>query len=132
MKSAISINKFLKVVIAAKRAKQLLKGAGALVQSSSPRATRIALEEVDQGLISFEFIPKDPDLRSGSDNRGDRGQDDVGEDGREVTNQAPVTSQTSVVRLGDLDACFFPIHRCVSLDPKIACHCSIIGMSVVA
>jgi len=132
MKSAISINKFLKVVIATKRAKQLLKGAGALVQSSSPRATRIALEEVDQGLISFEFIPKDPDLRSGGDNRGDRGQDDVGEDGREVTNQAPVTSQTSVVRLGDRDACFFPIHRCVSLDPKMACHCSIIGMRVVA
>jgi DNA-directed RNA polymerase omega subunit len=132
MKSAISINKFLKVVIAAKRAKQLLKGARALVQSSSPRATRIALEEVDQGLISFEFIPKDPDLRSGSDNRGNRGQDDVGEDGREITNQAPVTSQTSVVRLGDRDACFFPIHRCVSLDPKMACHCSIIGMSEVA
>jgi DNA-directed RNA polymerase omega subunit len=90
MKPAISINKFLKVVIAAKRAKQLLKGARALVQSSSMRATRIALEEVDQGLISFEFIPKDQDLRSGSDNRGDRGLDDVGEDGREVTNQAPV------------------------------------------
>jgi DNA-directed RNA polymerase omega subunit len=132
MKSAISINKFLKVVIATKRAKQLLKGARALVQSSSTRATRIALEEVDQGLIGFEFIPKGPDLRSGRDNRGGRGQDDVGENGREVTNQAPVTSQTSVVRLGDQDAWFFPIHRCVSLDPKMACHCSIIGMSEVA
>jgi DNA-directed RNA polymerase omega subunit len=132
MKSTISINKFLKVVIAAKRAKQLLKGARTLVQSSSTRATRIALEEVDQGLISFEFIPKDPDLRSGSDNRGDRGQDDVGEDGREVTNQAPVASQTSVVRLGDQYTRFFPVHRCVSLDPKMACHCSIIGMSEVA
>ena len=132
MKSAISINKFLKVIIATKRAKQLLKGARALVQSSSTRATRIALEEVDQGLIGFEFIPKDPDLRSGRDNRGDLGQDDVGEDSREVTNQAPVTSQTSVARLGDQDAWFFPIHRCVSLDPKMACHCSIVGMSEVA
>jgi DNA-directed RNA polymerase omega subunit len=132
MKSAISINKFLKVVIATKRAKQLLKGARALVQSSSTRATRIALEEVEQGLISFEFIPKDPDLRSGSDNRGNRGQDDVGEDGREITNQAPVTSQTSVTRLGDQDAWYFPVHRCVSLDPKMACHCSIIGVSEVA
>jgi DNA-directed RNA polymerase omega subunit len=59
VKSAISINKFLKVVIATKRAKQLLKGARALVQRSSTRATRIALEEVDQGLIGFEFVPKD-------------------------------------------------------------------------
>jgi DNA-directed RNA polymerase omega subunit len=101
MKSAISINKFLKVIIATKRAKQLLKGASALIQSSSTRATRIALEEVEQGLIGFEFIPKDPDLRSGRDDRGDRGQDDVGEDIREATSQAPVASQTSVARLGD-------------------------------
>ena len=119
MKSAISINNFLKVIIAAKRAKQLRKGAYALVQSSSTRATGIALEEVEQGLIGFEFIPKDPNLRSGRDNRGDHGQDDVGEYSREVTNQAPVASQTSVARLGDQDACFFPIHRRVSLDPKM-------------
>jgi DNA-directed RNA polymerase omega subunit len=119
MMSAISINKFLKVIIATKRAKQLLKGASALIQSSSTRATRIALEEVDQGLIGFEYIPKDPDLRSGRDDRGECGQDDVGEDIREVTSQAPVASQTSVARLGDQDACFFPIHRRVSLDQKM-------------
>jgi DNA-directed RNA polymerase omega subunit len=119
MKSAISISKFLKVVIATQRAKQIRKGARALVQSSSTRATRIAIEEVEQGLIGFEFIPKDPDLRSGRDDRGDRGQDDVGEDIREVTSQAPVVSQTSVARLGDQDAYFFPIHRRVSLDPKM-------------
>jgi DNA-directed RNA polymerase omega subunit len=100
-KSAISNNKFLKVVIAAKRAKQLLKGATSLVKSSSARATRIAIEEVNQGLIGFELIPKDQDLRNGRNNRGDRGQDDVGENGREVTNQAPVASQTSVARLGE-------------------------------
>jgi DNA-directed RNA polymerase omega subunit len=129
MKSAISINKFLKVIIATKRAKQLLKGASALIKSSSARATRIAIEEVDQGLIGFEFIPKDPDSRSGRDNRGDRGQDDIGEDNREVTNQAPVTSQTSVVRHGDQDACFFPIHRRVSLAPKATFHFRIIGMN---
>lgn len=96
MKSAISMNKFLKVVIATKRAKQLLKGARALVQSSRTRATRIALEEVEQGLIGFEFIPEDSDLRSGRYNLGDRGQYDVGEDNHEVTNQAPVKSQTSI------------------------------------
>jgi DNA-directed RNA polymerase omega subunit len=132
MKSAIGINKFLKVIIATKRAKQLLKGASALIKNSSTRATRIAIEEVEQGLISFEFMPKDSDLRSGRDNRGDRGQDDIGKDSREVTNQAPVASQTSVARLGGRDARFFPVHRCVSLDPKMACHCSIIGMSKVA
>ena len=119
MKSAISINRFLKVAIATQRAKQIRRGARALVQSSSTRATRIALEEVEQGLIGFKFIPKDPDLRSGRDDRGDRGQDDVEEDIREVTSQAPVASQTSVARLGDQDASFFPIHRRVSLDPKM-------------
>jgi len=112
------------VIIAAKRAKRLRKGVRTLVQSSSTGATRIALEEVEQGLIGFEFIPKDPNLRSG--------RDDVGEDSREVTNQATVTSQTPVARLGGQDACFFPIHRRVSLDQKTACHCSIIGMSGVA
>jgi DNA-directed RNA polymerase omega subunit len=118
MKSDISINNFLKVIIATKRAKQIHKGARPLVQSSSTRATRIALEEVEQGLIGFEFMPKDPDLRSGRDNRSDRGQDDAGKDSRDVTNQAPVASQTSVLRLSDQDACFFPIHRRVSLAPK--------------
>jgi DNA-directed RNA polymerase omega subunit len=97
MKSDISINNFLKVIIATKRAKQIHKGARPLIQSSSTRATRIALEEVEQGLIGFEFITNDPDLRNGRDNRGDRGQDDAGKDSRDVTNQAPVASQTSVV-----------------------------------
>jgi DNA-directed RNA polymerase omega subunit len=131
MKSDMRINNFLKVIIATKRAKQIHKGARPLVQSSSARATRIALEEVEQGLIGFEFIPNDPDLRRGRDNRGDRGQDDAGKYSREVTNQAPVASHTSVVRLGDQDACFFPIHRRVSLAPKITSHFRVIGMTEV-
>ena len=101
MKSAIGINKFLKVMITTQRAKQIHKGARPLVQTSSTRATRIALEEVEQGLIGFEFMPQDPDLRSGRDNRADREQDDAGEGNREATNQAPVASQTFVARLGD-------------------------------
>jgi DNA-directed RNA polymerase omega subunit len=125
--SAISNNKFLKVIIAAKRAKQLLKGAASLVKSSSARATRIAIEEVGQGLIGFKFIIEDPGLRNGRDTRGDRGQGDVGEGSREVINQALVANQTSVARLGGQYA-----HRCVSLDPKMTCHCSVIGMSEVA
>jgi DNA-directed RNA polymerase subunit K/omega len=128
MNSAISMNKFLKVMIVTQRAKQLRKGARALVQSSSARATRIALEEVEQGLIGFEFIPGGPDLRSGGDNRGDRGQGDVENDNRKVTNQAPVKSQTSIVRPGDQDARFFPIHRRFSLAPKTTFEFRIIGM----
>jgi DNA-directed RNA polymerase omega subunit len=131
MKSAISINNFLKVVIATKRAKQLRKGARPLVKSSSTRATRIALEEVEQGLIGFEYIPKDPDLRNGRDNRGDRGQDDVAEYDREVPDQALVKSQTFIAGLGDQAACFLPIHRRVNLGAKITFHCRIVGMNEV-
>jgi DNA-directed RNA polymerase subunit K/omega len=47
MKSAISINNFLKVIIAAKRAKQLRIGARTLVQSSSTRATLVPYDGVD-------------------------------------------------------------------------------------
>ncbi len=101
MKSDISINKFLKVVIATQRAKQIRKGARALVQSSSSRATRIAIEEVEQGMIGFEFIPEDPDSKSGRANRADRGRDDMVEDNRDITNQPSVASYTSVARLGD-------------------------------
>src|SRR5687767_8666819 len=131
MKSVMNINNFLKVILATQRAKQIHKGARALIQTSSTRATRIALEEVEQGLIGFELMPKDPDLRSGRDNRSDRGQDDVGKDSREVTNRAPVASQTSVVRLSGQDACFFPIHRRVRLAPKTTVQFRIIGMTEI-
>jgi DNA-directed RNA polymerase subunit K/omega len=131
MKSAKSMNKFLKVMITTQRAKQLRKGARALVQCSSARATRIALEEVDQGVIGFEFMPKDLDSRSGRDNRGDRGRGDVKEDTREVTNQTPVKSQTPIARPGDQVTSFFPIHRRVSLAPKTIFHFKIIGMNKV-
>lgn len=97
MKADISNNKFLKVLIASQRAKQIWKGARPLVQSSSTRATRIALEEVEQGLIGFDFIPEDPRLRSGrDDNRADRKHDSAEEDNREVTDRAPVASQIFV------------------------------------
>jgi DNA-directed RNA polymerase omega subunit len=69
MKNVISDNRFLKVLVTSQRAKQLHKGARPLVQNSNTRATRIALEEVERGLISFELIPQNPDLKSGRDNR---------------------------------------------------------------
>ena len=87
MNAAIGDNKFLRVLIAAKRAKQIRKGANPLVQSSSMRATRIALEEVEQGLISFEFAPEEGDLRIGRGDQADGGRSARGEGNRELTNQ---------------------------------------------
>jgi len=100
MNNVISDNRFLKVLIAAQRAKQIHRGARPLVQKSNARATRIALEEVERGLISFEFIPQTPDLKSGRDNRDVSGLDDDGVN-REVTNQLSVSRLLSLGRLGD-------------------------------
>jgi DNA-directed RNA polymerase subunit omega len=101
MNNVISDNRFLKVLIAAQRAKQIHRGARPLVQNSNTRATRIALEEVDRGLISFEFIPQNQDLKSGRDNRDVSEPDDDGGVNREVTNQLSVSRLLSVGRLSD-------------------------------
>ena len=69
MKNVTSDNRFLKVLITAQRAKQIHKGARPLVQNSNTRATRIALEEVEQGLVSFEFASQVSDLKSVRDDR---------------------------------------------------------------
>jgi DNA-directed RNA polymerase omega subunit len=90
MNNVISDNRFLKALIAAQRARQIHRGARPLVQKSNTRATRIALEEVERGLISFEFIPQNPDLKNGRDNRDVSGHDDDGVVNREVTNQLSV------------------------------------------
>jgi DNA-directed RNA polymerase omega subunit len=90
MKNVISDNRFLKVLITAQRAKQIHKGARPLVQNSNTRATRIALEEVERGLISFEFMPQLLDLRSGRDNLGESRQAGAGETNREATDQLSV------------------------------------------
>jgi DNA-directed RNA polymerase omega subunit len=95
MNNVISDNRFLKVLITAQRAKQIHRGARPLVQNSNTRATRIALEEVEHGLISFEFMPQVLDLRSGRDNRDDGRQAGAGETNLEVADL------TSVARLGD-------------------------------
>ena len=92
MNNVIGDNRFLKVLIAAQRAKQIHRGARPHVQNSNKRATRIALEEVERGLISFEHLPQVLDLRSGRDNRGDGRQADAGETNLEVTDLTPVAS----------------------------------------
>lgn len=47
-------SKYRKILIAAKRSKQLQRGAKARVSINSVKTTRIALEEVEQGRIEFE------------------------------------------------------------------------------
>lgn len=48
-------SKYRKILIAAKRSKQLQKGAMARVKmTNSIKPTRVALEEVERGLINFE------------------------------------------------------------------------------
>lgn len=56
MKANTIENKYHKVLVAAQRAKQIQRGARPLVQIPGMRATRVALEELERGLIKFEFI----------------------------------------------------------------------------
>lgn len=49
-------SKFRFVIIAAKRAKQLLKGAKPRVKSKSKNLVRIAQSEVKKGLVDYEII----------------------------------------------------------------------------
>ena len=95
MKASMTDNKFLKVMIATQRSKQIRNGARPLVKISSTRATRIALEEVERGLISFEFISHGSVLKSERDNRDASGPDDK-EITREVANQLSVSRLLSV------------------------------------
>lgn len=56
---ALSIDsKYRKILIAAKRSKQIQKGAQPRVNIINSKPTRIALEEVERGLVNFEIIPK--------------------------------------------------------------------------
>jgi DNA-directed RNA polymerase subunit omega len=92
MNNDIGDNRFLKVLVAAQRAKQLHKGARPLIQNSNTRATRLAIEEVERGLIKFEHMPKVLDLRSGRDDRGDGRQAGAEETNLEITDLTPVAS----------------------------------------
>ena len=49
-------SQFAYVVLAARRARQIMAGAPPLVENArTQKATRIACEEVDQGLIEYDF-----------------------------------------------------------------------------
>jgi len=101
MNNDIGENRFLRVLITAQRAKQLHKGARPLIQKSNTRATRIALEEVERGLISFEFIPQNQELKGMRDSRDVSGHDDDGGVYGEAPNQLSVSSLLSAGRIGD-------------------------------
>jgi DNA-directed RNA polymerase subunit omega len=51
-------SKYRKILIAAKRSKQIQKGALPRVTMANSKATRVALEEVERGLINFEILAK--------------------------------------------------------------------------
>ena len=101
MNNVIIYNKFLNVLISAQRARQIHKGARPLVRNSNARATRIAIEEVERGLISFDFISKNQDLKSEGDNRDVSGHDYEGGVNREVIDQLSASRLLSVERLSD-------------------------------
>ncbi|MGH9405518.1 MAG: DNA-directed RNA polymerase subunit omega [Terriglobia bacterium] len=53
-------SKFRFILVAAKRARQLQAGAKPLVQSPHKRATKVAVAELEAGLVPFD-IPPPPD-----------------------------------------------------------------------
>lgn len=62
-------SKFRYVILASKRAKQLLKGAKPKLKSKSKNLIRIAQEEVDRGMVDYEIVQSRPeDLQDIEDN----------------------------------------------------------------
>jgi DNA-directed RNA polymerase subunit omega len=58
MEEMVIDSKYRKILIAAKRSKQLQRGARPRVNLPNAKPTRVALEEVEQGLIDFEVTDK--------------------------------------------------------------------------
>lgn len=62
-------SKFRYIIVAAKRAKQLLKGSKPKVRTKSRNPIRIAQQEVTQGLVEFEILPLRQDEAPDADDR---------------------------------------------------------------
>ncbi len=62
-------SKFRYIIVAAKRAKQLLKGAKPKIRTKSRNPIRIAQQEVTQGLVEFEILPLRQDEAPDADDR---------------------------------------------------------------
>jgi DNA-directed RNA polymerase subunit K/omega len=65
MKATIIDNKYHKVLVVAQRTKQLQKGARPLVQMPGVKATRVAFEEGNRGLVEFEVSPEQKEQKQG-------------------------------------------------------------------
>lgn len=57
-------SKYRLVLLAAKRSKQIQKGAKPRIQTSAKKPTRIALEEVQRGLVTYQQVSKEPPSES--------------------------------------------------------------------
>jgi DNA-directed RNA polymerase omega subunit len=53
-------SKYRLVLLVARRSKQLQKGAKPRVHTSAKKPTRVALEEVQRGLVNYQLIAKPP------------------------------------------------------------------------
>lgn len=53
-------SKYRLVLVAARRSKQLQKGAKPRLQSQARKHTRVAIEEVERGLVKYQPIIKEP------------------------------------------------------------------------
>lgn len=73
-------SKYRYVILASKRAKQLLKGAKPKIKAKSRSLIRIAQMEVQAGLIDFELIPPGKEDAPEPDERVFVGADIVAED----------------------------------------------------
>lgn len=51
-------SKYRKILLAAKRSKQIQNGARPRVHLPNAKSTRVALAEIDRGLINFEVVKK--------------------------------------------------------------------------
>jgi DNA-directed RNA polymerase omega subunit len=54
-------SKFRRVLVAAGRAEQLMRGARPKVEAGKRKPTRVALEEVDHQLIDWDYGPPPPE-----------------------------------------------------------------------
>lgn len=52
-------SKYRLVLLAARRSKQIQKGAKPRIQSGARKSTRVALEEVERGLVRYKPIVKE-------------------------------------------------------------------------
>jgi len=72
-------SKFIFVIVAAKRAKQLLKGAKPKLKTKSKSLIRIAQEEVKDGLVNYEVVAKKKEEEYKAEDEDFIGEDIVGE-----------------------------------------------------